>query len=1074
MKNLTSIALAWIALAGPLAAQTEYHFDFGPPDSPVAAGFTGVHAGVTYSPGKRYGWSAGMPVDYTAPKPALNRRRWYHFDPHFFYDEMASDLRMDGVESDGSLSFKVDVPAGRYRVIVTAGHLNEARYGIDITANGKLVAKKVDARHWLSSERGRLHNASGYYKRVRFSVDVGGAGLTLDFSGDDAEYRRLLEIEKAKSPDQWPKSRFRKDSLPAEHLPFYDIGGPFTKVSLMGVEVYPEKEMPLRMDGASLKLSAAGAAAGNQALQKAIAAFNSGEFKKAELDFLALSDPLLTGIGLLALAGRPDYENELENAGAAVAALKKAVASGNAGPNVKELLDSAEIFLNGLLHFRDRAVPPNNGLRSTWRAIAEFDQIQPDDWMYYKSLVLQARYMIMLDPHHWAWHAQEGKSKLRVVEARFPQNRFVRFHLHGDVMDWPDWKSPDYQARTKGAPTWAANVHAAYNREVDLAEWWIKNRQQSDGSLGGGWGDDVEILRVFGAFVGICPDASPLVMEGVRKVADGAWLSGGIDTEAGYFAEVGDTEHTGEWTADTLVAMIRTDYGNPLYIERALRTGKLMRDLWMDRNEKGHYLMRSNFLGATGVGGDGTENDSSINYRPASPARAVLWYNNLPALKQMFLDWADAWLAAAMSTEKGKPRGILPEEIGFARSEIGGTNAPAWYRAEHRPGTVNSDWQGSAGYHDHTVDLLVFAHKATGQVKYLEPMKLEADFVERHCPKEILASEEAKQGRVTANLWKDLAEGSKEWIAARLAAWPKKWDAMRRVLFPEQFPEQAQLTTLDEVEEQTRNEIESAAREWPLVTSECIATDRVHWLGMGNAFKIMTGYGVSGQVPAVTYRGFGRDFAAAVLKVDAANLKAIVYSVSAEPKEAAIVPWILDLGARYDLKAGPDNDGDGRMDHAAEQRAVLLQHRGQGVLLRFPGRTSYVVELKKLADHKSQELYPDLGLSQEDIQFVPEYRRVDVTVHNIGGAAARNVMVVLSDGEKEVGRQRIPNIEAPLDLDAKWVRIGFPFTPSRDRHEFTAILDPDGLVEEINESNNKAVAARSTPRSRSSGTQVPE
>ena len=119
------------------------------PDSPVAAGFTGVHAGVAYSPGKRYGWSAGMPVDYTAPKPALNRRRWYHFDPHFFYDEMASDLRMDGVESDGSLSFKVDVPAGRYRVIVTAGHLNEARYGIDITANGKLVAKKVDARHWL-------------------------------------------------------------------------------------------------------------------------------------------------------------------------------------------------------------------------------------------------------------------------------------------------------------------------------------------------------------------------------------------------------------------------------------------------------------------------------------------------------------------------------------------------------------------------------------------------------------------------------------------------------------------------------------------------------------------------------------------------------------------------------------------------------------------------------------------------------------------------------------------------------------------------------------------------------------
>jgi hypothetical protein len=99
--NSWVIALAWIALAGPLAAQTEYHFDFGPPRSPVAAGFTGVHAREAYSPAKGYGWSAGMPVDYTAPKPPLNRRRWYHFDPHFFYDEMVSDLRVVGLACSG-------------------------------------------------------------------------------------------------------------------------------------------------------------------------------------------------------------------------------------------------------------------------------------------------------------------------------------------------------------------------------------------------------------------------------------------------------------------------------------------------------------------------------------------------------------------------------------------------------------------------------------------------------------------------------------------------------------------------------------------------------------------------------------------------------------------------------------------------------------------------------------------------------------------------------------------------------------------------------------------------------------
>ena len=47
--------------------------------------------------------------------------------------------------------------------------------------------------------------------------------------------------------------------------------------------------------------------------------------------------------------------------------------------------------------------------------------------------------------------------------------------------------------------------------------------------------------------------------------------------------------------------MVRVDYGNPVYVERALKTARLMRDLWMGTNRNGHFLMRSNFLGATGI-----------------------------------------------------------------------------------------------------------------------------------------------------------------------------------------------------------------------------------------------------------------------------------------------------------------------------------------------------------------------------------------------------------------------------------------------------------------------------------------
>jgi hypothetical protein len=600
---------------------------------------------------------------------------------------------------------------------------------------------------------------------------------------------------------------------------------------------------------------------------------------------------------------------------------------------------------------------------------------------------------------------------------------------------------------------------------VDLAEWWIRNRQEGDGSLGGGWGDDVEVLRSFGAFGSVCPDASPLIMQGVRKVADGAWRSGSIDTDAGYFAEVGDTEHTGEWTADTLVAMIRTDYGNPIYLERALLTGKLMRDLWMDRNQKGQFLMRSNFLGATGVGHAGTENDSAINYRPASPAWAVLWYNGLPALQKMFLDWADTWLSAALSTEKGKPRGIIPEEIGFARGELGGTNAPAWHTAEHGPGTVNYDWEGAAGYHDHIVDRLLFAYRTTRDQKYLEPMKLEADFAERNCPKEVLDSEEVKEGRAPVRLWASLPQGSTEWVAAKLANWPRKWETMRRVLFPGEFQEQSELWTLDEAAQQAASEVEGARKRWPHVTTECIATDRVYWPGMGNSFKMMTGFGIAGESAAVTYRGFGRDFAAVVLRVDAARLKAALYSMAPDPKEASVLPWLLDLGAEYSLEVGPDRNQDGRMDQVAESRVFTLAQRGQEIRVRFPARTTWIVDVRKTREVASPRvLLPDLALSPEDIRFVAEYQRVDVTVHNVGSAAARGARVLLYDGDLQMGSQTIPNIDAPLNLDPKSVRVGFHFVPSRTRHTLKAVIDHDGRIKEINESNNSAVADCATPK----------
>jgi hypothetical protein len=224
---------------------------------------------------------------------------------------------------------------------------------------------------------------------------------------------------------------------------------------------------------------------------------------------------------------------------------------------------------------------------------------------------------------------------------------------------------------------------------------------------------------------------------------------------------------------------------------------------------------------------------------------------------------------------------------------------------------------------------------------------------------------------------------------------------------------------------------------------------------MGNALRIMTGIGIVGSEPLVTYSGLGREFAAAVLRLNDSALRVALFNISETEKKAGVIPWLLEVGAEYDFRVGPDRDGDGRMDGVAEQRTVRLKQRGQPVEFRFPGRSQMVVELAKRGEAGKPALAPDLGLSSTDIRYAAEYRRVEVTVHNVGSSRAQGIAVVLLAGDREIGRLRIPNLEAPLDLDPKYVRVSFPYQPAGERQEFTVIVDPGGEIEEITKRNNR-------------------
>jgi hypothetical protein len=172
------------------------------------------------------------------------------------------------------------------------------------------------------------------------------------------------------------------------------------------------------------------------------------------------------------------------------------------------------------------------------------------------------------------------------------------------------------------------------------------------------------------------------------------------------------------------------------------------------------------------------------------------------------------------------------------------------------------------------------------------------------------------------------------------------------------------------------------------------------------------------------------------------------------------VPWTLRQGDEFELLLGPDDDNNGRRDRVTERRKFRLASTGQEVPFRIAGRSQVVVEIRRLSPGSRRALLADAAVTAEDVQFRPEFERIDVAVHNIGAAAARRVTVaLLNEDGKELGRQTIPHLPAALDLNPQVVRVGFPVNfAGAARRKFTAVVDPDHHLSEITTVNNRATA----------------
>jgi len=1002
-------------------------FDFGTADSPVKPGWTRVTSETRYRPQQGYGWAKAAEESFD--RTEVHVPGWAKIDQKPAPDPM---LR-DGVRDKRDLTFRVDVPPGEYRVVVSIGDEGRTVPEMSVKANGVPLAESVTTR----TSWGGYATTRTFRRRVRAAEDR--IELTFTHQGDSN--------------------------------------------SVLGCEVISFVPYSVRFaDGKWHCVDA------DPAAKAGLAALNQRDWQKARDAFAGVTDPLLRAQCLAIFADLLDVPEEEARAAAeeTVRLAKRIVkaAAGHSGEYVvaSELRRVAGNYLRArrfiTLAGYSRATRQTGYIyaRRLKMAVDLCEQVTEDDPLYDRACLNLGRVYY----GYWREGRKSGDKQIAdkwfaILKQRQPANRLVRIYT-GEQIPWGE----EYSAAVKGMPEWAVKQREAMGRLSEVLRWWIDQRQRDNGELGGGYGDDVELLRQWHVYLGGADD--PTIRRGWLTLAQGIWTSDVIQ-RLGYVAKTRDVQHGAEPMADSHPALIGLDYGNPIWVERCMSTMRLMRDLWTGINARGHRHFKSMDFGAKDMKtGKPFGVDVPCNGRASRPGLWLGWYQRNPAVLKLFQEWMDAWVADTLREADGKPAGVVPAAVAFETGRIGGYSK-TWY--ETKP-ELYWDYFNWPGYVENIYDHMLAVYDWTGDEKYLEPIKAAME----------LAGEFA--GRPVA----DPAKGSRAWaghiLYGEMARTIEKYRLLTgRTDYDDYLRKQGSAYTRFLLTGDKRHLIEgceeaaSQARfNFELKTSEVLFTDRVSvsQFPMWNMYTGGVGLPYFYPCHFVTWRKTGPHVAVLVSRADSKSLKAIICNFEPEPKHVGMNLWRLEPGT-YELRAGPDTDNNDAIDQVTDERTFDVIHRGTAVELKLPAGVPYVAEIRRKAgsaqDAADLTDRADLAIGDQDVFIgkTPEqaarfdgwlrpaepvlvkqtdHVAVTVVVHNIGRRAANPATVKLLQRQGGVSVEaavaRAPALDAPNDLTPKRAAIELDWRPpGPGQYELTATIESVPPQPEITHRNNRVV-----------------
>jgi len=1006
-------------------AEPPLMFDMGTKTSPVGEGYVPVFAETVYSERGGYGWDHSADRGFHSEWNVPDRfRQWHpnHAGP------VPNAVLTDGVICDKPIVFLADVPPGRYSVLVTVGGYESPRQDISIRINDNLISDNIDA--W-----GRIWGSQGGSptKTVKAVVEAEKGRIRIDFA-----YRPT-------GPESW---REYTGQRPEDGRLWY-LG--VNTNSIVAVRIRPWRQLPVWAEKGKLRTSLED----SPQLAAAIACYNSGDLEGAYRAAQEISgdDRLFAKACMYDwIAGNMSFhdgEREERILQESIMLLEKIASQTPLDASINERLEMDRRYLLAIRYLRMFAYSWANkltGLNSYHRYWAAYDlcsPFTPDDPLYFKSHLIRGKVAY--------WNGREGgwkhcyalaRDHFTLLKQSFPDDRLVRMYSGERV---PSAKKYDVPA--PGAPEWAVKQREALARISDLIRYWVEKRQSENGELGGGWGDDVEILRSWGASVLAVDD--PVARKGAEKIANGVWAS--EDIEGGYSKGVGDVEHAAEPVSDTQPLMVATHYGDPRYIERCMETMKCMRDVWTGRTRLGHLHFRSHYFSATEVDSHPPRSaDVGLNGRAVKPGIWVVWYNNHPVVRSLLEDWSKAWADDAMRADGGKPVGIVPGSVSFPEDRIGGY-AQEWWNTRGYFSNLTT-----AGYMACLYHVMVSAYAFSDNDVHVSPILFALEAASKQWRNPISDPQVGTlpwvgrlhiTGRFTdvVEKWRVLSQDRRydDYLKARGSAY------LRYLLTSDVKPMVSQLQGI----------IDALSSNIEMSTSEVLFTDRVSMPGGGLTFSMMTG-GVGNPtyypLHAITWENTKDRLAALVEKAEKKRLSILMYNFFPGEHIFAVRLWRLDPG-EYDLVIrslkGPRIFRKARLN---------VPERGARFPLALPPRTSCKVELTQIRAFPTKVgPLPDLAVSSPDLSLEPskvragQTVRVSLIVHNIGIAPATRAKVSFLDGDSVFATATVDLLEAPLDLVPRTAKVTADWSPKSGPHRITAVVDLENAVAEIVELNNR-------------------